>query len=114
MFSLEANDFTYWFVRISYIISVHLAYDKISVYFYPGFTFVTVLIPLVCMIIARLILTFLMMIHNNQELNKTIKKILLIFPEAILIQTINDNSGKFVVQLVKNTTAKEIIKYDNP
>ena len=39
---------------------------------------------------------------------------LLIFPEAILIQTINDNSGKFVVQLVKNTAAKEIIKYDNP
>ena len=114
MFSLEANDFTYWFVRIIYIISVHLAYDKKSVYFYPGFTFVTVLIPYVCMIIARLILAFLMMIHNNQELNKTIKKILLIFPEAILIQTINNNSGKFVVQLVKNTAAKEIIKYDNP
>ena len=55
-----------------------------------------------------------MMIHNNKELNKTIKKILLIFPEAILIQTINDNSGIFVVQLVKNTAAKEIIKYDDP
>ena len=104
----------YWFVQISYIISVHLTYDKISVYFYPGFTFVTVLIPLVCMIIARLILAFLMMIHNNQELTKTIKKILLIFPEAILIQTVDNNSGRFVVQLVNDTAAKEIIKYNDP
>ena len=55
-----------------------------------------------------------MMIHNNQELIKTIKKILLIFPEAILIQTVDEDSEKLILQLVNDTAKKEIIKYDNP
>ena len=104
----------YWFVQIWNFIMLHSTYKTISVYFYPGFILITSLYPLVCMVIARLILAFLMMIHNNQELIKIIKKILLIFPEAILIQTVDKNTGKLVVQLVNDTAAKEIIKYQSP
>ena len=104
----------YWFIQFSYFIILHLTYDKINIYFYPGFLFISILLPLICMIIARLILAFLLMIHNNQELIKTIKKILLIFPEAILIQTVDEDTGKLVVQLVNDTAVKEIIEYNNP
>ena len=55
-----------------------------------------------------------MLIHNNEELVKTIKKILQIFPEGILIQTLDQDSEKLVVQLVNDTAAKEIIEYPNP
>lgn len=103
----------YWFVQVCSFIVLHMKY-VISVFYYPGFIFVTIFIPLVCMIIARLILEFLMMIHNNQELINTIKKILLIFPEGILIQTVDEKSGKLVVQLVNDTAAKEIIEYSEP
>ena len=37
----------------------------------------------------------------------------MILPESILIQTINDNSGKFVVRLVNDAATKKIIKIDN-
>ena len=104
----------YWFVQLWNFIMLHSTYSTINVYFYPGFIFITSLLPLVWMIIARLILAFLMMIHNNQELIKTIKKILLIFPEAILIQTVDEDSERLILQLVNDTAAKEIIKYDNP
>ena len=55
-----------------------------------------------------------MMVHNNQELTKTIKKTLLIFPEAVLIQTDDEDSSELVVQLVSDAAAKEIIRYNNP
>ena len=104
----------YWFVQIWNFVMLHSTYKSISIYFYPGFFLITLLYPLVCMVIARLILAFLMMIHNNQELIKIIKKILLIFPEAILIQTIDEDSSELTVQLVNDTAAKEIIRYNNP
>ena len=65
------------------------------------------------MIIARIILAFLMLIHNNQELVKAIKKILQIFSEGILIQTLDKNSRKLIAQFVNDTATKEIVKYSN-
>ena len=104
----------FYILQIIYFVVLHLTYKNISVHFYPAFIFATILIPLVWMIIARIILAFLKLIHNNEELVKTIKKILQIFPEGILIQTLDQDSEKLVVQLVNDTAAKEIIEYPNP
>ena len=103
----------YLIIQILYFIILHITYKNISVYFYPGYIFITILIPLVWMIIARIILAFLMLIHNNQELVKAIKKILQIFPEGILIQTLDKNSRKLIIQFVNDTATKEIVKYSN-
>ena len=104
----------FWIIQITYFIYLHFIYEKMSVYFYPGYIFITILLPLAWMIIAKIVLSFLMLIHSNQELTKTIKKILQIFPEGILIQILDENSGKLIVQFVNDTVTKEIIDYKDP
>ena len=109
LISLEEDGYSVWCIQIVNFITLHLNYDKLTVFFYPGYVFITILLPLVWMIIARIILAFLVLIYNNQKLINTIKKILKIFPESILIQTQDQKSGKLIVQFVNDTAAKEMI-----
>ena len=66
------------------------------------------------MIIARILLGFILIIHKNQELVNTIKNILKIFPEGIIIQSIDHNSKTPIVQFINDSAAKDIISYSNP
>ena len=104
----------YWFIQILNLILLHLVYEKLNFYFYVGYAFITILLPLVWMLIARIILVFLMLIRNNQELVKIIYKILQIFPEGFLIQELDKDSEQLIVQFVNDTAAKEIVNYENP
>ena len=104
----------YWIIQVINFIVLHLTYEKLTVFFYPGYIFTTILLPLVSMVIAKIILTFLTLIYKNQKLVSTIRKILQIFPESILIQSLDQVSGKLIVQFVNDTAAKEIIEYGDP
>ena len=106
--------FLYWIVQLYNFIMLHVTYDNLGFYFYAGYAFVTVLLPLVCMIIARIILVFLLLIHNNQELVKVIYKVLQIFPEGFLVQQQDSQTQSLVVQFVNDTAAKEILDYESP
>ena len=53
------------------------------------------------------------MIHNNRDLIETIKKILEVFPEGIIIQSFDKDSQSLVVKFTNNTAAKEIINYED-
>ena len=53
------------------------------------------------------------MIHNNQDLIKTIKKILEVFPDGIIIQSYDAKTQKFVVKFANNSAAKEIINSED-
>ena len=77
-----------------------------------GYTFITLLLPLVSMIVARILLGFLLVIHNNSELIKTIKKILEVFPEGIVIQSLDKRSQELVVQFANEAATKNVISYD--
>ena len=46
------------------------------------------------MMIAKVLLEFLNLINKNEELIKTIKHILQVFPEAVLIQTYDEKKNK--------------------
>ena len=104
----------YLITQIINLILFYFVYKKSSFYFYAGYAFITILLPLVWMLIARIILVFLMLIRNNQELVKIIYKILQIFPEGFLIQELDKNSEQLIVQFVNDTAAKEIVNYENP
>ena len=91
---------------------LHLTYENISTYFYLGYFIIAVLLPLISMVIARVLLGFILMIHNNQELIKTIKRIFEVFPEGIIIQSF-DKEAKWLVVKFTNDTAKEVIDYEN-
>ena len=93
---------------------LHITYSKISPYFYWGYLFITITIPLVWMVVAKILLGFLLLIHNNQELIKTTKNILQIFPEGIIIQTWGHTEDKLLVDFVNNTASKELLNENNP
>ena len=103
----------FWSIQIYNFVMLHLTYKEISTYFYLGYFIIAVLLPLISMVIARVLLGFILMIHNNQELIKTIKRILEVFPEGIIIQSF-DKETKWLVIKFTNDAAKEIINYDDP
>ena len=51
------------------------------------------------------------MIQNNQDLIKTIKRILEVFPEAIIIQSFDKDTSKLVLQFTNQAAKKEVIDY---
>ena len=104
--------FMFWSVQVYNFVLLHITYNNISLYFYLGYTIITLLLPLVSMIVAHILLGFLVVIHNNSELIKTIKKILEVFPEGIVIQSLDKHSQELVVQFANEAAAKEVINYD--
>ena len=97
-------------VQIYNIIQIHINYSDVSSYFYMGYMVATLLIPLVWMIVARILLGFIQLQHNNQQLINTIKKILQVFPEGIIIQSLDENTKELIVKFVNYEAQKEIVK----
>ena len=73
-----------------------------------------VVLPLVIMVISRVILGLILVIYNNQDLVKTIKKILEGFPEGIIIQSVDQKSGKLNLKFINDDAKNEIIMYEDP
>ena len=103
----------FWPIQLYNFVMLHITYEYISTYFYCGYAIIVILLPLIWMVIARLLLGFIMMIHNNRDLIETIKKILEVFPEGIIIQSFDKDSQSLVVKFTNNTAAKEIINYED-
>ena len=105
--------FMFYFVQLYNFVLLHITYNDISMYFYMGYTLITLLLPLVSMIVARILLGFLLVIHKNKELIKTIKKILKVFPEGIIIQSLDKTSKELIVQFANEIAEKDVISYDD-
>ena len=65
------------------------------------------------MMIAKVLLEFLNLIHKNEELVRTIKHILQVFPEAVLIQTYDDKTKKFVIKFANDAAKRDILNYNS-
>ena len=103
----------FWSIQLYNFVMLHITYEYISTYFYCGYAIIVILLPLIWMVIARTLLGFILMIHNNHDLIETIKKILEVFPEGIIIQSLDKDSQWLTVQFTNNTAAKEIINYED-
>ena len=102
----------FFIIQIYNFIKIHMKYDNISFYLYVGYFLATCLIPLVWMVVARILLGFIIILQSNQQLIKTIQRILQVFPEGIIIQSLDEKSQQVVLQFVNNTANREIINYD--
>ena len=103
--------FAFWSIQIYYFIQTHLTYSNISYFFYVSYIFTIVALPLVIMVVSRVLLGFILMICNNQELIKTVKWILEVFPEGIIIQSIEKDSNKLTLQFSNDTANNEILGF---
>ena len=104
----------FWLIKTYNFVIIHYKYKDISVYFYWGYVFICVFLPLIWMIIARILLGFILIIKKNQELTNTIKNILKIFPEGILIQSIDENTKETILKFANDTAKADIINYEDP
>ena len=102
----------FWSIQIYNFIQIHLTYSDISHFFYLSYAFAVISLPLIIMLMCRIVLGFILVIYNNQDLIATIKRILEVFPEAIIIQSIDRDSDKLVMQFANDTANKDIIKYE--
>ena len=105
---------SYWLLHLYNFIQLHLTYSDISTFFYLGYVFMNVIIPLVIMVISRVVLGLILVIYNNQDLIKTIKKILEGFPEGIIIQSVDQKSDRLVLKFINDDAKNEIIQYEDP
>ena len=103
----------FWIIMSYYMITTHIQYGARDFPFYFAMVCTNVLVPLIIMVIARIVLGFIQLIQKNQELVKTIKHILQVFPEGVIIQSYQETPSKeLVVKFVNDTAQKEILTYD--
>ena len=65
------------------------------------------------MMITKVLLEFLNLINKNEELIRTIKHILQVFPEAVLIQTYDDKTKKIIVKFANDAAKRDILNYES-
>ena len=63
--------------------------------------------------VAKKILNFLQLIQENRELVHTIKNILKVFPEGVLIQSLDETSRKVIIKFANNIIQNYFFKSDN-
>ena len=102
------------FVQAFNFILIQRNYSNIQVHFYIGYVFISIFLPLVWMIIARILLEFLQTMKKNEELVITIKKIFQVFPEGIIIQSYDEKIKEYVVNFVNDTATQILINYKDP
>lgn len=65
------------------------------------------------MIHSRTIKDMLILIKENKELIKTIIKILQMFPEGVIIQTLNSETMEYVTKYINKAAKDEILDLEN-
>lgn len=100
---------SFWIIKTYYIVVIHAAYGPMPCTFYFGTIAVSVLVPLIFMVIARIVLGFIELLQQNQELSVTIQNILQVFPEGVLVQSIDDSAGGVVVQFANDVAKQKIV-----
>eukprot|EP00345_Euplotes_harpa_P015944 CAMPEP_0168356084 /NCGR_PEP_ID=MMETSP0213-20121227/24946_1 /TAXON_ID=151035 /ORGANISM="Euplotes harpa, Strain FSP1.4" /LENGTH=195 /DNA_ID=CAMNT_0008368439 /DNA_START=91 /DNA_END=678 /DNA_ORIENTATION=- len=91
-----------------------MKYGKLSFQFYCTIPIICFMYPVICMQISKKILDLLRLIHENKELIKTIRHILLSFPEAVLIRAKDEGVNRMVLKFVNLSAQSQLIPYEQP
>jgi hypothetical protein len=100
----------YWAQRIFYLIMAYQKYGnqlKFINFMYQAV--VLMLYPILCILILKMILIFLVSVHHNKKLASSIKNILQVFPECVIIRGKDHNSGaSYEPVFINNQAVKEL------
>ena len=84
----------FWFVKLFYVTFMTIRFGAMKFQFYVSLCVAVTVFPILCMFISKVIRDFLEVIDENLELIETIKYILEVFPEAVLIRSCHNSSKK--------------------
>jgi len=113
-FCLECKTivFTFWACKLYYITTV------IYTFCHTEFTFLfchlmeLILFPIIILVLAKIMLSLFEMNCKISDLLCTIKNLLKVLPESILIESFDEKSRESILKFMNNTAQKDIIKKD--
>mmetsp|Transcript_31519 Transcript_31519/g.27907 ORF Transcript_31519/g.27907 Transcript_31519/m.27907 type:complete len:360 (+) Transcript_31519:733-1812(+) len=71
-----------------------------------------VALPTIGMIISKIMLNFFMILNTNQKLVLTNKQILEVFPQGVIIESLNPESQKVIMEFINKVAKQEILRND--
>ena len=105
----------YWIIKGLNTIALVMKYNsKIVIYYYFGISLSAVAFPLIWMLISKIILGLFEQLQRNKKLIKSIKNILEVFPESVLIQSLDENTRTFILKFINNSAQNNFINYESP
>ena len=111
-----------YFIMIWYILMINYYYSNISLKLYAVFSFVGILFPITLYFGSQNIKEIIILLKTKKDLIHTIRSILQVFPEGVIIRSIdpvtkqtiikfaNDVASQFLKQMDESTEVSEELK----
>lgn len=99
-------------VQFLYIILVHIKFGSRELFFYCGLGSLILFFPVGSIGISNMVKDLILTVHENKELVNTIKNILQVLPESVIVQSLDSNSQKVVLKYANDLAFKTFIEED--
>lgn len=100
---------SYIFSKFVYIFLMTMKHGKLTFEFYFVFVSTSIMFTVTSISVSTMIRHLLTLIYENKELVSSIKKILEVFPEAVLIKTIESDSKNDEIKFINNSALDDFI-----
>ena len=100
---------TFILLKIIYIIVANIVFKyEVTVFLYITSLISNLSFWVICMVISTMVRVFLETIQKNKELTNTIKEILQVIPEPILIQWTNQKTKRNIIKFANDSAQKKM------
>ena len=94
---------------LAYLIVINILYDESSFLLYVALLFAVVLYPAFCMFISLKMKEMIVVLKHNKDLIHTIQTVLQVFPEGVVIRSLDETSRQTIIKFANNIAAKVLI-----
>ena len=106
--------FAYWFVIIYNSAVIHLKYGQRNFQFYSLMVLSFLFYPILLITLSQIVRMLLHLLYNNKQLLETIKHILEVFPEGIIIQTPTAEAGEDNIKFSNKEAKATLLRKSEP
>lgn len=87
----------FWVQKVMFISLMHFRFgNQLSFFFYSSYVLFMLLYPVICLWVCKILLNLIVSNHKNSDLIQTIRYILQVFPESVIIRSPGDGASKNV------------------
>ena len=97
-----------YFMFTVFIILLNVYYDKISIILYMGIFLMWTLYLVIWIFISFKLKELIVMVKTNKDLIHTIQTILQVFPEGVIIRSLDETSKQTVLRFANNIAKKDL------
>jgi signal transduction histidine kinase len=116
VYSLKWKRVAFWYLvqKVSFVSIMYWRYgSKLSSMMMIMQLLITLLYPSLCVVICRIVINFLIVVNKNKELANSIKHILQIFPEWVVIRDRNVDSKDIETVFINNEASCQLYEVND-